>query len=645
MIMAKLFEYGRELVRPGFRPNDKIRWALAFSTAGELLAIHPLHGATEKDPMVFESAPYVKISSGSIKEEKGQEADDETEEEDDVEDEDDIAVASDDDSAGLRSQFLYDSAKGAFLLEAEAALKPTAQRRYDDFRSLLRDAACGPLPQLGPVVDALSDPERMAAIRERMAEAGVKPTDNVTIMIDGDLLLNDDSWHDWWTERVAQMPEPELGREGICVVTGERTRPPLTHDRVSLGVGKPVPLLSFDKGAFRSYGLRQGENCTVKPEVAAAYVAALNRLASRDDNVTKFGGVRILHWYDDGGPNDEFAALEGERTSWLDLPSSAEEDAAAAELIGAPNTGRRTPDLGQNHYTLIGINPVPGRYEIFMMERGPIQRLRDNIAGWFRDLEIVDFNGRPCVRPKMSQLITAMVAAQKPRQKFKDWIKPVHNLSKVMFRAAICGGTIPDVVVTRVLPLVANFWTADLMNCDDEKKRKDEYFATLRRMALVRAHINRRREMSDHVAPSLDRDLRDPCYNVGRLLAVMDDLQETAHGRAVGSRMSRSFRTLMLNPVTYARLLGDETPLLQKVRKTRTLGEPVAQRFTTLIDEIMMNIRSGVVPIVAPLREQEMFALGFHCQRAELAAERAERIANYKAKKEAKLATSEPDEA
>ena len=76
----------------------------------------------------------------------------------------------------------------------------------------------------------------------------------------GHLVCQSEQVIDW----VKQQPLPEADtKEGICLITGEKTKVVRLHDAVSGVNQKPAPLAAINDSAYNSYGKDKGFNFPV----------------------------------------------------------------------------------------------------------------------------------------------------------------------------------------------------------------------------------------------------------------------------------------------------------------------------------------------------------------------------------------------
>ena len=110
---------------------------------------------------------------------------------------------------------------------------------------------------------------------------------------------------------------------------------------------------------------------------------------------------------------------------------------------------------------------------------------------------------------------------------------------------------------------------------------------------------------------SLDLTNRQPAYLLGRLLAVIDHIQQDALGSVNASLVDRYYGSASSTPgVVFPSLLRRSQHHLSKLRKEKT---GLAVNREKLLQEAMGGLQS--FPRTLTLQAQGLFALGFHHQR------------------------------
>ena len=126
---------------------------------------------------------------------------------------------------------------------------------------------------------------------------------------------------------VADFLGKSMGNSGdeqkfVCLITGEKTVPVMTHGGFSIGRNAGVKLVSFQPSSgYDSYYKKQGENAPVSLYAELAYTSALSSLLSSKTNRAGIGGMQIVFWSD-----SEQSEIENAFGSLFGIPSKDNPD-------------------------------------------------------------------------------------------------------------------------------------------------------------------------------------------------------------------------------------------------------------------------------------------------------------------------------
>lgn len=123
---------------------------------------------------------------------------------------------------------------------------------------------------------------------------------------------------------------------------------------------------------------------------------------------------------------------------------------------------------------------------------------------------------------------------------------------------------------------------------------------------------------------SLDPSLQEPGYLLGRLLALLDKLQQDALGSVNATLVDRYYGSASTTPVAvFPSLIRRSQHHLSRLRKDRP-GQAVNQE--KLLQAICQPLAR--FPRTLTLDQQGLFALGFHHQRQDFFTPRSESTPN-----------------
>jgi CRISPR-associated protein Csd1 len=516
---------------------------------------------------------------------------------------------------GGRRHFLIDNAEVVSLL-SKGEITPKHLAKHEAFVSPLeraaKEGAGEGLAPLGVVARCLRDEEQRERLRLALQESKASPTDNVTFAIDKEIFALGDAWHPWWRRYRASIGNTPVGDNGgdlaVCLASGKLSLPARTNPKIrglsDVG-GLPTgdALISFDKPAFGSYGLQQGENAAVSEEMAAAYRAALEYLVSHS---VRLPGLRVLYWYE--GPELD---PEDDPMPWFSSgprsTSEADEVTAlnrARDLLRSIQSGQQAPSKLPDRYHVLVVSGASGRVMVRSYRTGPFMELLAAVVEWFNDLSIVQPDGQT-VRSgfKIYDLFDGLVRKLKDR-KLKDRLKDLPTpLVDQLWASALgsSGAKLPATAASRAL---------DRIRSDVLKGESDPPLSC---WAMLKAFVIRQGGIS--IMPGLETSETNPAYNCGRLLAVLSAVQYSALGDVGAGVVQRYYAAASATPaMVIGRLLRGAQFHLDKL-------EPRLRSWhQSRLAEVAGNLSLKDLPTTLGLEGQSHFALGYYHQ---IAADRA----------------------
>lgn len=520
----------------------------------------------------------------------------------------------------MPSHLLRTGERCHFLLESVAVVlnqpkgpeeEEKINRKHQFFAGLLQKAEAQ-ASDLSPVVAFFSQPEFLEAARGMALREKVKPTENLSFLVGGKLIVELESWRPWWTEYLRGL----MGGGGntasaVDMLTGEPCVPLKKHDPVKglagVGGGATTKLISFDKAAFGSYGLEQGENAPLSDRSARAYVDALNHLI-REQSVA-FGDMLVLHWYDGRvePEDDPFAIL-------ADPPEAGELDALqrCRQLLDSIRSGKKA-DLGRYRYFAMVLSGADGRVMVRFWAEGALSELALKAERWLEATSIV--------RPKGTiqsgfPLRKMAAAAVLPRDDPKAQKMMLRRTTFPLLVAALRETPLPAAIA--VVALDRTRAEAASLKAGESELR---FSHRPERMALLRVFVNRvlaqkGDSIVNMVKPDIDADSPHPAYHCGRLMAALAEIQRRALGDVGAGVVQRYYAAASATPaLVFGRLLRGAQYHLGKL-------EPgLAYYFEDTLGQIVSAIGDSM-PSTLELEGQTLFALGYYHQLVAMRARR-----------------------
>ena len=409
----------------------------------------------------------------------------------------------------------------------------------------------------------------------------------------------------------------EEGEGGTCLVTGRQAPIARLHPAIK-GVwgaqSSGASLVSFNLDAFASYGKEQGDNAPVSEAAAFNYGTALNKLLERESRnrmLRQIGDASVVFWADTARCS-EAAAQKAERlvTGMLEPPHPRDDaldelanTKALREALEKIRDGRALEDIDpeldpDTGFYILGLAPNAARLSVRFWHETTLGPLAARIGEHWRDLNIKPFpwRGQPAARALLYQVAVLEKAENIP---------PL--LGGELMRAILTGGRYPRALLAAVI----------------QRLRAGEEINGAR-AAICKAWLARDARLSrPDTAPdtvkedylvSLDRNQPDPAYRLGRLFAVLENVQRAALGRVNASIRDRYFGAASATPASVFPLLlrGANHHLAVLRKKTETGGLAVwfEREMGEILDKLAMTL-----PRHLRLEDQGRFAVGYYHQR------------------------------
>ncbi|WP_243031460.1 type I-C CRISPR-associated protein Cas8c/Csd1 [Thermus altitudinis] len=599
-MLAQLVEYTRRkglTTETGFTTKE-VRWLVGVSPRGEFTGLIPL-GQPKPAPDL--SQPEMIALPGYLRA-QGHEAE-------------------------QAAHFLADTCTVVFgLAETDEGGNPKKPEEHaknlekqKTFRLLLGLAAEG-VPLLVPIHKMLSDPQEMeralGALKAEAQKKGkekLRPTDRVSFLVGGECVLDRSDWHDWWRGFRARAFPSAGGGQMRSFASGELVVPASTHPKVTKLGGSAFghALVTYDKEAFESYGLSQGENAAVEEALATAYRTGLDALLEKAETL---GEMKVVVWYDREIPEEDDLFRD------LFAPTGAEaEEAQALErarrVLKALKTGEAPPEVRQSRFFALALSPASGRVMVRDWQTGSLEDFIQAVQAWFEHLAIVRRGGdRPAGLPGLSRLFLSLQRPRSPRQTMEDYIKPIKTLQVPLWRAALNPSLpIPYGALARIMEShTAEVMTGAFLEALKAPKPDAEALGRIyARMGLLKAyHIRKGRR----IGMALDPNHPSPAYHCGRLMCLLAQIQEASAGAEVNAGVVQRYYGAASS--TPALVLGRLTRLSQHhLGKIAKDAPGLAYWFNTQLAQVWSALGPSL-PRTLNLEEQSLFALGFYHQLA-----------------------------
>lgn len=441
--------------------------------------------------------------------------------------------------------------------------------------------------------------------------------DQFAFVVDGKLLIDLTEVQAFWAKVCTPTDEDAFISQSL--ISGE-VGPTMSIEPVKIkgifgGQTAGMNYISANASAFESYGLRSSAIAPVTFDEARKYATAMNALLADRNTSLSVGGVTYAFWTFEGasppvGPViKDPEALEGavkKRGRLGSITTTAKPvQADPAEFRDALQSIFQPPGVkisNEAAFYSLGMTPSGSRIAVRTHLKSTVGATTQRLAQYFAQQDMAPMTEEHFGKLYgLYVLIGAMYRDPKKEKTEAD--------TDALVRFALSGGTLPHSFLQRLAA-----------------RNRAEKTVTRPRAALTKmVLLSRAKEfqMDEHKdLTHLDLD-GPPAYQLGRLLAVLDDIQHAVM-KANTTLVDRFYGSMSTTPyAVMGRLIQGSQAHLQKLRKENKFRHDEKQE---LLQSVMVKLQPRDVP-QRPLtiREQALFSLGFYHQKAALAAEMRER--------------------
>lgn len=535
-------------------------------------------------------------------------------------------------AAGIVSNFLCDTAAYVLGLSDKEAKDPKyAEKRFDAFRQYnIEILSKADSPAARAVIAFLQshDPQKAKGhpVIVRHLE-GLLEGGSLIFQVQGQNVADDPKVKRAWEEY-------KLGQEAVemqCLVTGKiepitRLHPSIKRVRGAQPTG--ASLVSFNERAYESYNRMKGQglNSPVSQRVASGYGVALNyMLSEQSPNRPIFlGDTTVVYWADSADKryasafytflNPEYQqvreeeAIEGtKRKRAKEEEKTLGEVAESVQRAKAIDLAALSKELDKNtRFYVLGLAPNASRLAVRFFLTEPFGVFAERIMQHYDDLQIEkEYANQPtyispyrilaeCVSPKVTQ---------RDDEVKKSW----SLLGGAFTRSILTGAPYPEGLYAAMLNRIRH-------DTDEETRSvKINYI----RAATIKAHLIRKyrrggnNPYQEALQMSLNESYTHPAYVLGRLFAVLEDLQvEAAKPVKLNSTIKdRYFTSASANPASVF-------PTLLRLAHHHIEKSQYGYVSDRRIKDLLNMLDAKPFPIRLTLEEQGVFVLGYYHQRA-----------------------------
>ena len=380
--------------------------------------------------------------------------------------------------------------------------------------------------------------------------------------------------------------------EKVCSVTGKLDIPSRLDTAIKGVYGAQsvgANIVSFNLSSFSSYGKKQGDNAPVGESTMFAYTTALNTLLAKDSRQRmQIGDASTVFW------SERKSTFESDFSQIFSEPPKDNPHAntqCVRSLFDAPKTGEFLTENQGNKFFVLGLSPNAARLSIRFWLVGEISDFAECIRQHFEDLSIQ----KPTSEPEYYSLWRLLL--QTAQQGKSENIPP--NISGDFLQAVLLGTPYPQSLLQGVLRRIKS-------DCGHRVNPV--------RASLIKAYLNRLMRYhpesgGKELQMALDIDQTSIGYQLGRLMATLEKVQEEANPNLNSTITDRYYGAACSTPVT---VFGTLMRLMRyHMDKIGMSGRRIY--FEKLIGEITSHFSE--FPAHLGIYEQGKFAVGYYHQR------------------------------
>jgi CRISPR-associated protein Csd1 len=423
------------------------------------------------------------------------------------------------------------------------------------------------------------------------------------------------------------LDEPGDTLHGPCLVTGEVGQLTRLHPMIKGVPGAQssgASLVSFNFDAALSYGLPSSLNAPVGKFPAFAYTTALNHMLGKDSKQkSSFNNTTLVFWAEEKlAPNT--ADIEEITAAAMQDNPDAGTEVVHSLLKNQPWKGRCSVNFNSpTRFYVLGLSPADARLSVRFWVVQTAGQMATNLRQHFKDLDITPY------KPDLSRA-WPLLSLLKSVAVEGDLKNIPRRLETQTLHAIITGKKYPHELLILAL---------QRLQMQDGKAKKSsvklldlyEFYRT----SLIKACLNRNLGKENKV--SLDEACTDVAYGLGRLFALLEKLQITAHldRRHLGKddkplrTLNRTIRSTHFGAASsrpssvFPQLMQLHVHHLQKLEQRKSKNgwerpEYFDKEIKNIYNLLKFPIKNGrrFYPNQFSLEEQGAFTIGYYQQKA-----------------------------
>jgi len=474
---------------------------------------------------------------------------------------------------GIKPLLLADNAEYTLGLArdpAKAARVAACHAAYIDI--LTRCAAATGEPEVVAVRDFLAHSlealAAMLALPDDFDRGGL-----ITFRVDGVFPIDLPKVRAFWANEHDPAAKEGGGRLMQCLICGQ-ARPVLDRLQGKVkgvlgGQTSGTSIISANAEAFESYGLKASLIAPTCADCGEKFTKALNSLIADKGHRLYLGDATFVFW-----------TREDVGFSFLDFVNNPTEE-TVKRLFSSPLTGKETTTVNDTAFYALSLSGSGGRAVVRDWIDTTVGAVKGNLAKWFAWQRMTGGRDELFAPLSVFSLATATVRESKD-------LTP--QTARTLLHTALTGQPLPWDMLAQVV-----------------RRTRVEQRVTRPQAALIKLVLSSLGRIEATTMDELNPKHESAAYQCGRLLAVLENLQEAAIPGIKAGVGDRYFGTASSAPaLVFPRLLPLAKSHLTKIERDKP---GVYYRIQEQLDAVVTKI--GAFPRTLTLEDQGLFGLGY----------------------------------
>ncbi len=385
----------------------------------------------------------------------------------------------------------------------------------------------------------------------------------------------------------------------ICLVSGEKDSVATIHGKVRGISGAHTAgasLISYNNSAYDSFGKSRGNNAPIGEKASFAYICALNYLINVKENKIMLGEDTCIYWSE---------SVNYEICEDIFRVSICHDEDQSLKLKGIMSKIENGYPLDDNislkdNFNIICLSPNNARLSVRFFYKNSFGEILESIYKHYNQLRIQ--------RPKYDRieyLSLDNLLLETVRTRSKEKVSsPL--LAGSLLKAIISGNKYPERLFLDIILRIR----ATVDKDGDGKKTKKVEKVSANKVAIIKAYLIRNKKgifQKEDLGMSLNENSTNVAYNLGRLFALLEHIQEKANPGINATIKDKYFNSACATPrITFPIVLKLSNFHLKKI------DEGLKTYFNKQLGDIIIRIDD--FPSHLKLEKQGVFILGYYHQ-------------------------------